>query len=77
MIISRLKQYCDKCGGEIEHNFYHVIEWEDLYAHTQERKHKRAEVCNKCYEKAFYYFFQCGSSVKHDHIIPPEVEPVW
>lgn len=63
MIIGKLKQYCDKCGEEIENNFFHIVEWIDYYVHTKERKRKRAEVCNKCYEKAFHAFFQCGDDI--------------
>lgn len=66
MIIGKLKQYCDKCGQEIEHNFYHSIEWTDLYVHRQERKHKRAEICNRCYAEAFYAFFQCGEDIENE-----------
>ena len=63
MIIGR-KRYCDKCGKEIEHNFFHTLEWFDSYEHTHETKHMAAEVCNGCYEKAFHYILQAGTEIE-------------
>ena len=63
MIIGR-KRYCDKCGKEIEHNFFHTLEWFDSYEHTHETKHMAAEVCNGCYENGFHYILQCGTEIE-------------
>lgn len=56
--------FCDKCGGKIEHNLYHTIQWVDIYHQEKTEQSKECDICNKCYNIAFHAFLQCGETRK-------------